>query len=238
MIPDLSHHNQLIEGQAKDFQKAAFASGLVILKATEGTTFVDPTYKERARILNALDVSLGSYHFARPSPSRNPDPEERAVREAQHFNSVRKPGKSFLDWEYHLADIPQAYADRWIAKFLTIVPDCIVYCSWSTAQRLAGNFPLWVARWTGHIPDYGVVLDDQGLLDREATTARRTKMGDLPPKIREHPVVLHQYTSTGAYPGVRGNVDLSDRPIFGPTEPEATGTQEARKPSGVEPRQQ
>ncbi len=180
MIPDLSHHNQI--SNDADFQKAARASKMVILKTSEGTTFADPAYKARASMLRALGVAVGSYHFAHPRPTAGRSPETAAEAEAKHFLRLRKgPGPAFLDWEYHLDSISPNYADRWIEAFLAKVPHCVVYCSLSVASTLPGDFPLWVAFWSGDVPE---------------------KLGD-------HPVALHQYTSTGAYPGIRGHVDLS-----------------------------
>jgi GH25 family lysozyme M1 (1,4-beta-N-acetylmuramidase) len=60
---DTSHH----QGGRIDLQ-AARAAGLQwwYVKATEGTTFVDPTYARRVRQARKAGVPVGAYHFARP----------------------------------------------------------------------------------------------------------------------------------------------------------------------------
>ncbi|WP_345528390.1 glycoside hydrolase family 25 protein [Nocardioides endophyticus] len=60
---DTSHY----QGGRVDL-KAARAEGLQwwYVKATEGTTFVDPTYDRRVRQARKAGVPVGAYHFARP----------------------------------------------------------------------------------------------------------------------------------------------------------------------------
>ena len=60
---DTSHH----QGGRIDL-KAARADGLQwwYVKATEGTTFTDPTYARRVRQARKAAVPVGAYHFARP----------------------------------------------------------------------------------------------------------------------------------------------------------------------------
>lgn len=72
---DISHH------QSGRFDlKAAKAAGLRwwYVKATEGTSFKDPTYRKRVRQARAAGLPVGAYHFARPG---NGD----AVAEARYF---------------------------------------------------------------------------------------------------------------------------------------------------------
>ncbi len=61
---DLSHHNQDVD------LATARRSGLVGLlhKATQGVSFVDPTWVERARQARELGLLLGAYHFCTNEP--------------------------------------------------------------------------------------------------------------------------------------------------------------------------
>ncbi len=72
---DTSHHQT---GKI-DLRKAQHA-GLRwwYLKATEGETFVDGTYRKRGREARRAGLPVGAYHFARPDGGD-------AVKEAQHF---------------------------------------------------------------------------------------------------------------------------------------------------------
>jgi lysozyme len=80
-VVDLSHHNP-----TPDWAKLK-AGGVVgvILKATEGTTYVDPTYAGRrhdAEVVGNLCVS--SYHFLRPGDMR---------AQMDHFLGIVQPAK-------------------------------------------------------------------------------------------------------------------------------------------------
>ncbi len=81
---DTSHH----QGGRIDL-KAARPTGLQwwYVKATEGTTFVDPTYAERVRQARKAGLPVGAYHFARPDRGD-------AVDEARFFLATgRHPGR-------------------------------------------------------------------------------------------------------------------------------------------------
>jgi lysozyme len=60
-VIDISHHNKVVDWAAI---KAAGIQG-VILKASDGTHFVDPTYAERRAAARAAGLMTGAYHFAR-----------------------------------------------------------------------------------------------------------------------------------------------------------------------------
>jgi lysozyme len=83
-VIDLSHHNQNL-----DFSQIANPGGIlgVIHKATQGTRYVDPTYRSHMRA--ALDAGLlwGAYHFGTGSDG---------VEQAQHFLDVVSPGPQTL----------------------------------------------------------------------------------------------------------------------------------------------
>jgi lysozyme len=65
IIVDLSHHNA-----SPDFSEASKHIRAVILKATQGTSYVDPTFQARRQ--EALDNGLlvGAYHFATKKPAK------------------------------------------------------------------------------------------------------------------------------------------------------------------------
>ncbi len=82
-VIDLSHHNTLTSLQpAKD-------SGIlgVIHKATQGTTYVDPTYEQRRALAQAAGLLWGAYHFGEAG---NVD------QQVAHFLDVAKPGPTDL----------------------------------------------------------------------------------------------------------------------------------------------
>jgi lysozyme len=83
-VIDLSHHNQNL-----DFSQIKNAGGIVgvIHKATQGITYVDPTYQDH--MVEALDAELfwGAYHFGTGSDG---------VEQAQHFLDVVSPDAQTL----------------------------------------------------------------------------------------------------------------------------------------------
>jgi lysozyme len=83
VVVDLSHHNSEVDlGQAK-------AGGIVgvILKATQGTGFVDPMYQENRAKAQPVGLLCGAYHYAVGADG---------VEQADHFLSVgsRRPSCS------------------------------------------------------------------------------------------------------------------------------------------------
>ncbi|MEM9821776.1 MAG: GH25 family lysozyme [Bacteroidota bacterium] len=87
---DISHHN----GTNLDFTSAKQAGmAAVFQKATQGSTFVDPTYESHRQAAQAAGFLWGAYHFADDS-----DP----IAQADHFLSVAQTGHStvlVLDFE-------------------------------------------------------------------------------------------------------------------------------------------
>lgn len=94
----------------------------------------------------------------------------------------------YLDWEATrdrnrpIDSLPPDWAAEWISGWLSIIPDGGIYASISVCEQLTGDYPLWVAAW---------------------------EQPTIPARIGDHPVVLHQHTSQGTFPGVDGRVDLS-----------------------------
>jgi lysozyme len=83
VIVDLSHHNGAVDlAQA---EKAGIIG--VILKATQGTGFVDPIYQENRIKAEAAGLLCGAYHYAVGADG---------VEQADHFLTVVQPGAQDL----------------------------------------------------------------------------------------------------------------------------------------------
>jgi GH25 family lysozyme M1 (1,4-beta-N-acetylmuramidase) len=76
---------------AIDWSQAAAGLGFAILKATEGTTFVDPYYMANLRGAGGRDVVFGAYHYARPDLGNSP------IDEADFFIRVLRAGALLPD---------------------------------------------------------------------------------------------------------------------------------------------
>lgn len=169
-----------------------------ILKATEGTTYTDPTFHNFAVQLTELNKLIGCYHFARPDRHGT---VEGMNAEADYFLRVVQEqgllGKAILvlDWEVEPMD-REDLVTAWVSRVESqtgITP--FIYSSkykfsqwkdWWPVQHC----PLWLAVWP---------------------SSRRVEIGKDPGFKR--PVIdrvnwnIWQYTANGVYPGYNGNVD-------------------------------
>lgn len=123
----------------------------IIVKATEGTGYVDPTCDPKYQMNKAAGKLLGVYHYARPDLGNTPE------EEAEFFvNNIRGYiGEAILvlDWESaNKWDVN--WAKRWLDKVqqLTRVKPLIYMSSsvtfaydWSSV--VAGDYGLWVANY-------------------------------------------------------------------------------------------
>jgi Glycosyl hydrolases family 25 len=91
--PDISHHQ---EEKNVDLARAKPHVDFVFLKATEGTTVVDETFKIRWQKLAQLGIPRGAYHFARPGD---------AAAQAAHFVKVVKTQNGFRAGDVAIIDV-------------------------------------------------------------------------------------------------------------------------------------
>jgi lysozyme len=84
VVIDISHHNGKV-----NLQNAKDKSGIVgvIHKATQGQTFVDPTYKTNRKKAQDAGVLWGAYHFGTGSDG---------VKQADHFLQTVQPAADTL----------------------------------------------------------------------------------------------------------------------------------------------
>jgi GH25 family lysozyme M1 (1,4-beta-N-acetylmuramidase) len=84
VVIDISHHNGIV-----NLQKAAESGILgVIQKATQGQSFVDPTFKTNRKKANDANLLFGAYHFGTSS---------NGVKQAEHFlDTVGDVSKTLL----------------------------------------------------------------------------------------------------------------------------------------------
>lgn len=139
---DVSHHNKY---KIPDFSKQDF----VIMKATEGKSFIDPMMNTYIEMLKP-DQLYGFYHFARPERNRAKD-------EAKHFcDTIGKYGEEailVLDWEALAVQQPIEWALEWCKEVEKIYgKKPLIYCSsWYTKKcklLLQNDIGLWVAHYT------------------------------------------------------------------------------------------
>lgn len=134
-ICDLSHWNKV-----KDWKK--LRDVFIIHKCTEGTSYLDPTYKERK------DKIQASYHFARGGDAK---------KEADWFCKNSNEKMLVLDWEIEHID-----PAMWCTEFIKRVKekkgiDCWLYTN--DARALKHTFPSKWKKWIARYKDYTGTLD-------------------------------------------------------------------------------
>lgn len=159
--PDLSHYQRAVDMR----QLARAGASFVMLKATEGPTYEDPTYRRRHDEARAAGLVVGAYHFARPSKGL-----DTALAQAHHFLrqiGTLRPGDlpPVLDLEQtgglHPSDLV-----AWAARFLACVHDqsgrqpmlytysafAAAHLSVPSAYGRLTRYPLWLARYRRRPP--------------------------------------------------------------------------------------
>ena len=168
----------------------------VIIKATEGKSYVDPSCDTFFQQALSLGKKLGVYHFANNS-------DNTAQQEADWFiqNTRGYIGKAIpvLDWEDNVTDnVP------WALEWLQRVEEAygckpMIYMSESVVNRhdwssvANANYGIWVAKYRDNLPDYNYDM---------------SKAGNMPSIKYWSTMALWQWTSTGRLNGWNGNLDL------------------------------
>lgn len=169
----------------------------VIVKATEGKSFVDPSCDRFFQQALSLGKKLGIYHFANNSDNT---PEQ----EADWFinNTKGYIGKAIpvLDWEDNVkSDV------AWALKWLQLVEKSygckpLIYMSESTVNSYDwssvanANYGLWVAKYRDNNADYNYDMSNAG----RNPAVRHWKF-----------YALWQWTSSGRLDGYNGNLDCN-----------------------------
>jgi lysozyme len=188
---DVSHHQNDIDWRAVKAAGVEF----VFIKATEGTTFIDPKFKLNWKLAKEAGLIRGAYHFFRTT-----SPLEGNIANLLKTVEKLEPGDLpvVLDLEVpnQWADIePVRRADlirRWTGGISdhfggTIKP--ILYMSPNFANETLGNaaflsdYPLWLAHYT------------------------RAEQPRVPPPWSDW--TFWQHTNEGKVPGIKGYVDLN-----------------------------
>lgn len=166
----------------------------VIVKATQGTGYVSPTYKSQIAQADSLGKLLGVYHYASSGG---------AMAEAKHFLNTVKDyiGKAImvLDWEGEQNSNfknPE-YALSWlryVKQETGITP--FIYMSKSVCRQYASvwdaSYPLWCAQYKNQQPS--------GYQENPWTDSKGFGAWDSP--------LIFQYSSKGQLDGYSGNLDL------------------------------
>lgn len=138
-----------------DFNVYKDNSNFVIIKATEGTSYIDPKFSRNQSESRRVGLPLGYYHFARPDLGNSPEVE--ADFYLKTLGEVRDGEVLTLDYEC-LNQI-QSHID-WCKKFVDRVASklngvkCLMYLNQSQVSKfdwsaiVNAGYGLWIASYT------------------------------------------------------------------------------------------
>lgn len=170
-------------------------SDFVIIKATEGTNYINPTWEEQAKQVIQTNKLLGFYHFANTG---------NTITEADFFISVVKNyiGKAVLVLDFEAGAI-NAWGNVGARQFLNRVKEktginLMIYMSaevtrqfnWST---ISNTNPLWVAQYASMNP---TGYQSEPWTDGKGYGAWSS-------------AAIHQYSSAGSLANWNGNLDIN-----------------------------
>lgn len=170
-------------------------SDFVFIKATEGTNYINPTWREQAGQVTQANKLLGFYHFA---STGNP------IAEADFFISVVKDyiGKAVLVLDFEAGAI-NAWGNVGARQFLNRVKEKtginpMIYMSAEVTRQFnwsitSGNTPLWVAQYASMSP----------------TGYQSAPWADGKGYGAWSSAAIHQYSSSGSLANWDGHLDLN-----------------------------
>lgn len=181
MIPDISHHHPV-----KDWKRLCKDSSFLISKATEGTSYIDPTLKTFVNKCEENKCHYWLYSFVRKG---------NELEQAKFLHKTCKglTGKYFVGYVLDIEDNSGAKDVIPALKYLDKLGyKTMFYCMWaqkgkyqSVIDSLPKNCAFWEARYGRNNGKYN---------------------GDYP---CHKGVDLHQYTSAGKVDTIAGNIDLN-----------------------------
>lgn len=164
----------------------------VIVKSTQGTSFVSSSFHKQARSALELGKLLGIYHYSGGGG---------AIPEAKFYLDTVKDyiGKAilFLDWEgeqnpnFHNPEYAKAFL-AYVKQQTGITPG--IYMSKSVCRQYPwdSSYPLWCAQYKNQEP---TGYQDNPWTDSKGFGAWKD-------------CIIFQYSSKGQLPGYYGNLDL------------------------------
>ena len=157
---DVSHWQGKIQWPRVAGAGYTFAFG----KATESTTYTDPTYATNRAGAESAGLTFGAYHFGRPGGSGDAGITANAIAQADYFLDVAQPQAGelppVLDLEskgtlavaglqkWTRAWLDQVAARTGVAAFVYASPSFWKTALGDTVDVANAGYPLWIAHWT------------------------------------------------------------------------------------------
>ena len=153
VVLDASHHQDMI-----DFERVAQSPlKWIFLKATEGSTHVDPKFLEYARDAKAAGMKVGAYHFFTERSS--------ATEQAAHYlNTIKSVDIDLVP----VVDVEVCKSPEHLSDSLRVFLACVeaeygcnpmIYTNEAffrdNLQAFGESNPLWIAKYSKDAPDVG-----------------------------------------------------------------------------------
>ena len=164
----------------------------VIVKATEGVSYINPDYASQTAWLSANEKPFGFYHYCSGADAR---------AEAEFFYNTVKPyigrGIPVADYEGEATLKGTSWLKEFLERFYTLSGvKAMIYCSLSVIQgqdfSALTDHPLWLAQYADMNPVYGFV-------------EHPWQNGSVYPFMGFY---MQQYTSNGHLNGWGGSLDF------------------------------
>lgn len=214
---DISHHQATV-----DVAIYARTHTAVVLKATEGTGFLDPAFIGRWELAGRLGLTRGAYHYA--------DTTEPAGAQADLFCQAVSAASGLAPGDALILDVEDDSTPAAVSRGALCAAEF-------TARMVEIGHPtgvLYTGRWYADpagITPFTVPAGWRQLWLADYTTDTDAAML-LPSGWDRSHVVARQYTNKGTAPGIVGPVDLSRvleaSPLFGGSMAAPTGPELAR----------
>ncbi|KAJ6582973.1 putative N,O-diacetyl muramidase [Mycena vulgaris] len=164
---DVSHYQTNVDWKGVKAKGISFA----YIKATEGTTYIDPTFSSKYTGATNAGIIRGGYHFARPDASSGAAQAKFFLKHGGGWSSDGRTLPGALDIEYgpsgkECYGLSDSAMVSWISDFSATyhaetkrqVQYPVIYTTtdwWKTctgnSAKFAANNPLWIAHYSSSI---------------------------------------------------------------------------------------
>lgn len=209
---DISHY-QWPHGHPPDFKQIAQAKSYCISKASDGAADHDATFKTNWALAKSHQMFLGAYHFFRALH----DPIAQAKNFVSQLIEPFGPGQLpyMLDIEEDLANKKNPKSDRW--RLIKTQSERLqrIAAFDQEVLRLTGGTSMIYTRANFFDPYFGKGISQNFkasdkplvIVDYRKNNATNPEMPQAW-KSAGKSWTFHQYTGSGACPGISGDVDL------------------------------
>lgn len=179
---DISHYQGKVDWNVL-FQHSDSLVSFVFCKATEGTSYLDPTWNENLKALRDRKIPVGAYHFFKPNISA----KKQAEHFLKHYKAEPNDLPAVIDVEEEIKSKSELREN--VKIWMDLVEEAtgtrpIIYTSYSMFTTIFQNDfkteQFWIANYSNH-----------------------------PERFKDPRILYWQYSDQGQLPGIESRVDLN-----------------------------